>query len=460
MTYIQMINYNLPNGPSFFTTIFEGREKLEMSEKWFKKEFEKFGDTFSVPLNLTEKAIITQDKGFIRYLLEENSQNYAKSNHTVKHFGKYIGKNLLTSNGHFWLQQRRLLQPAFHLNNLKGIYTNLQQSIDNYLDDFPTGRSIDIYPFMHHMTFHLLTKILFNSPVTEKTLKEMDSNFDKVLKFMVKDIRQPYTVWWRKLRGQSGACQLRVKKIRAVLQEIINQRRSEKTSYNDLLDIMIEAPFDEKKQPMNDEQIIDELMIFFFAGHTTTANALSWTIYLLAKHPKFLFHLKSLTENINLEECIHHPYLLAVLKESLRLYPPIRGVDRAALEDDSYQEFSYPKGTMIIIFLYGLHRNPKFWKQPNTFNPNRFLKENNKQFPLKAFFPFGGGPRSCIGYNFAMAEMTIFLKTFIHRFGINTTAQIPKMVPQVTIRPDKIVLDINIRQTFDFYNKTTIPHVA
>jgi cytochrome P450 len=134
--------------------------------------------------------------------------------------------------------------------------------------------------------------------------------------------------------------------------------------------------------------------------------------------------------------------LTAVIKESMRLFPPAWISDRVALDDDTYAGFSFPRGTIIVLFYYGLHRDAKYWKDPAAFSPSRFYKNNVTKEQQKAYFPFGSGPRLCIGNNFAMAEMVIFLQSFINRFNFLPTGQVPQLNPLVTLRPDSVLLEI------------------
>lgn len=185
--------------------------------------------------------------------------------------------------------------------------------------------------------------------------------------------------------------------------------------------------------------------ILLIAGHETTANALSWTLYLLANHRDELLHLRSATRNMNVEECVRHDHLNAVINESMRLYPPAWISDRVALQDDAYRQYSFPRDTIIILFYYGSHRDKRYWENPNAFRPERFVKHGGLKDKPKAYYPFGSGPRLCIGNNFAMAEMTLFLQAIAQHFDILPTPFEPRMKPLVTLRPDRVILGIKER---------------
>jgi cytochrome P450 len=187
--------------------------------------------------------------------------------------------------------------------------------------------------------------------------------------------------------------------------------------------------------------------VLIIACHETTGNALSWTLYLLANHPEELRKLKGETKDLALDQCVRHDRLNAVINEGMRLYPPAWISDRISLQSDTYKNYSYPGGTIILLFYYGLHRDKKYWVNPNSFVPDRFLKQNIDKEKQKAFYPFGAGPRLCIGNSFALAEMAIFLQAIIHRFDIAPTSITPFVKPLVTLRPDQVRLKIRESET-------------
>ncbi|HOX82889.1 MAG TPA: cytochrome P450, partial [Chryseolinea sp.] len=272
--------------------------------------------------------------------------------------------------------------------------------------------------------------------------KELNGFINETQAFVVKDIRQPYLSWWFKLSGEVQKNLDNAQRARSIISAIIKERKLSSTKFNDLLDMLLDARYEDTGEAMDEERIIDEILVMIIAGHETTGNALSWMLYLLANHPKELNRLRGETQNLSLEQCVRHDRLNAVISEGMRLYPPAWIVDRIALNDDTYQHYTYPKGTIVLMFFYGLHRDKKHWDNPESFIPDRFLKQNIDKEKQKAFYPFGAGPRLCIGNNFAMAEMAIFLQTIIHHFDIEPTDVKPVIKPLVTLRPDQVVLKI------------------
>ncbi|HMV07795.1 MAG TPA: cytochrome P450 [Cyclobacteriaceae bacterium] len=435
-----MKNYALPAGYNFLQSLVRTYKQVKNPIGTMEESMEKFDGTYTVDLG-TRRLIATQDPGFIDYVLRTNHKNYHKSPIQTEELGRFLGKGLLTVNGDYWLKQRRLIQPGFHLDKIHALYAIIKKTVDDFLASLPTGR-IDVYPYMHKLAFEIVINSLFNIKVPQETRDQLSDFINEVQAFVIKDLRQPYKSWWFKLSGEVEKNLQRSGNARVIIRDIINTRKQSGQKFNDLLDMLLDARYEDTGEPMHEDQVIDEILIVLIAGHETTANALSWTLYLLANHKTEMTKLKAATQGLTVNEATTNDALAAVIKESMRLYPPAWISDRMALTDDAYNGFTYPKGIVIILFYYGLHRDARYWPEPDSFIPERFAKENDDKRKPKAFYPFGGGPRLCIGNNFAMAEMAIFLQTMIHSFEIDPTEIHPKPNPLVTLRPDRVMLEI------------------
>ncbi len=406
---------------------------------------ERFGDSYSVYSGLASRMILTQDPEFIDYILRKNQKNYYKSKMVTEKLGRFIGNGLLTSNGAYWLRQRRLIQPGFHIQKVQGLYSIMKQTIDDFLRDFPTGDHVDVYPLMNRLAFNVVVNTLFDIDLPSESIRVLSRFISEVQEFVINDIRQPHKSWWFQLSGEVGKNKKKAEQTREMLRSIIRQRQSSGTKFNDLLDMLLDARYEDTGEAMTEEQILDEILILFIAGHETTGNALTWTLYLLASHKEELNKLLEATRNNSIQETVANGRLVAVINESMRLYPPAWVSDRVALEDDSFNGYSFPKGTIIALYYYGLHRSNRYWKQPESFDPSRFLIQEVDKERNKIFFPFGSGPRLCIGNNFAMAEMAIFVHAFIHKFDLQATSAVPIAVPLITLRPKGVVLKVEWR---------------
>jgi cytochrome P450 len=434
--------YNLPAGYSFLKSIVRTYKQVKDPIGTMQESMARFNGTYSVNLG-SRRMIATQDPGFIDHVLRSNHRNYHKSKILTEQLGRFLGNGLLTSNGDYWLKQRRLIQPGFHLDKINALYGIIKTTIDKFLDQFPSGDKVDVYPQMHKLAFEIVIDTLFNVKVPIEDRNELNRFINEVQEFVIKDIRQPYKSWWFKLSGEVKENMQKAEGAKNIIRGIIKQRKESEKKFNDLLDMLLDARYEDTGEPMEEYQVVDEILVLLIAGHETTANALSWTLYLLANHPHELEKLRGLTRNLTLKECVENDYLTAVIKESMRLYPPAWISDRVSLNDDSYNGFSFPKDTIIVIFYYGLHREPTFWENATAFIPERFLKKTPDKEKQKAYYPFGSGPRLCIGNNFAMAEMVIFLQTFIHRFDFLPGNEVPAVNPLVTLRPNRIDLHVH-----------------
>lgn len=443
----------MPPGYTFLQSIVRTYKQVKDPIGAMEESMARFDGTYSVNLGL-KRMIVTQDPGFIDHVLRTNHKNYHKSPIQTDQLGKFLGKGLLTSNGEYWLKQRRLIQPGFHLDKIHKLYDIIKRTTDRFLDTFPTGKHIDIYPLMYKLAFEIVINSLFNIKVPVDDQRKLSEFIKKAQEFVIKEVRQPHKNWWFHLSGEVRQNLDRAKIARQIIYDIIQKRKNSNERFDDLLDMLLDARYEDNGMPMHVDQVIDEILILLIAGHETTANALAWSLYLLATHRDELQKARNISDTLSVVECVACDELNAVIKESMRLYPPAWISDRVSLAADTFRNFSFPKGSIVIVFYYGLHRDRKYWKNPDSFQPSRFYKSTVEKEKVKAYYPFGAGPRLCIGNNFAMAEMAIFLQSAIQQFDFRPTGISPKMNPLVTLRPDQIILDMEKRSE---YSQTGTP---
>ncbi|HET9486704.1 MAG TPA: cytochrome P450 [Chryseosolibacter sp.] len=436
-----MKQYNLPEGYSLLQSFIRTYKQVKDPIGSMEESMERFNGTYSVNLG-SRRLIATQDPGFIDYVLKTNHKNYNKSAILTEQLGRFLGKGLLTSNGEYWLKQRRLIQPGFHPEKIHSLYAIIKSTIDKFIAGFPAADNVDVYPLMNTLAFEIVINTLFNVKVPPDTRMELSRFITDTQDFVIRDIRQPHKSWWFKISGEVKKNLEKSKGARQIIRSIIRTRKNSGRKFNDLLDMLLDARYEDTGLPMEENQVIDEILILLIAGHETTANALSWTLYLLANHPEELQKLRSSARNLTVEESVSHPELNAVIYESMRLYPPAWISDRVTLHDDAYRQFTFPGETIVILFYYGLHRDKRYWENPTAFLPERFVNVRGSKDKPKAYYPFGAGPRLCIGNNFAMAEMTIFLQAMVQQFDLVPTSFIPRLKPLVTLRPDQVILGI------------------
>ena len=433
--------YNIPVGYSFLQTAFKSNKFIENPVAFITKSIERFGPIYSASLGVNRKIIITKNAGFINYVLKDNQKNYKKSEFLTERAVELFGNGLLFSNGDYWRAQRRFIQPAFHKEKIHGLYENVIKSIREFLIDFPTGENIDVYPLVQQLSFNALLKSLFDINLSDAIIKELNNIFSDLQEFLIKDINQPIGKIFYPITGLKKKYLNKAKRLREIFIDIIKERKKSKEHFSDLLDMLLNSKYEDTGEAMTEEQITDELIILIFAGHETTGNTLSWLLYLIGSNEIVLKKLNDSFINTNIQDCINNEYLKATINEGMRLYPAAWMTDRVAIEDDEFEGISYPKNTIIISFFFGVHRDNNLWDDAAAFKPDRFIIDD-KVIKAKNYFPFGAGPRMCIGNNFAMAEMCFFLFEFLNNFNIKYNGIEPEMKPLITLRPQKVLLSV------------------
>lgn len=263
---------------------------------------------------------------------------------------------------------------------------------------------------------------------------------------LIREMRQPYLKWWYNFNGKIDRHLKMAAEGKQLLLEIIEERRKSGFEIDDLLDMLLKAQY-EDGSPMSDGQLLDEVLILFTAGHETTANALSFTLFLLAKHPEIQEQVYDEVSKVNLGDanvdlmqevmqlhCVNH-----CVEEALRLYPPAYVIDRIATEDESFEGIVLPKDSMVLMSIYELHRYNDFWEKPSEFIPSRFRGMDKKDYG-DYYYPFGAGPRMCVGNNFAMAEMIIAIAEIVKKFQISSSLASVEINPLISLKPKCVPL--------------------
>jgi len=424
---------------SFFKILKNAKRVLENPLPFHKSNFKKLGDTFGAKLGFGNSIIFTRNADFVNHILKNNHRNYHKSPIQSKELAKYIGNGLLTSNGEYWLRQRRLIQPAFYKKKLEGVSDIINQVIDTEISQLPTQTKVDIRPFMSNLAFKIVGKSLFNYTGNEKVIQRLQNITENVQVAIIKEIRQPYKKWWFHINGHIAKTQKLASEARSILQTLIKKRQQSKEAHDDLLDLLLNSTY-EDGSTMTINQLIDEILILFVAGHETTANALSFGMMLLSKHPEIQEKIYNEVSFISFEELSIMEsfktckYTKQCIDEIMRLYPPAYFSDRVAIADDNFNGKKLIKGSTILISFYEIHRNQAIWKNPESFIPERFNSPVNKIL-LPHYFPFGAGPRMCVGSNFALYEMILAIGKLIQKYKVIPEFDDIEVKPLITLQP-------------------------
>ncbi|MDW0170231.1 MAG: cytochrome P450 [Nitrososphaeraceae archaeon] len=432
--------YNYPHRISLGRFLLDAEGVRQNPIPYHTKYFEKLGDSFSIRIGLSKHIILSRDNEVAQEILIRNQKRYHKSKFQSSYLSKYLGKGLLTVDGDFWLKQRRLIQPAFHKQKMNQLVENMNQTIISELSGVIDEKQTDLFPVMSQLAFNVVAKSLFQVSISEEKRDRMKFIIEEVQNFLVKEIRLPHKSWWFSLSGQVKKHELLALENNNIIREIIDIRNSSEEKYNDLLDMLLETRYEDTGEPMSTTQLIDEIKILFIAGHETTANALTFVLYLLGRHPEVqqkvfeeILEIESNTIDI-VEKLQKMTYINAVLNEAMRLYPPAWITDRQNIEDDFLTGYHIKKETLIGISFYALHRNPKYWVNPDRFDPERFLGDQ-KKISMRYFYPFGAGPRMCIGNGFAIYEMCLTLNYIVKRFKITSIGEDISVNPLITLKP-------------------------
>lgn len=392
------------------------------------------------------KIYLTDRPELIKYVLQQNHRNYTKTAIVRTILREQIGNGLLTSEGDYWLKQRRAIQPGFHRNKLAAIAEVMVEEINKYMDEVlddlaKTGEEFDLMKEMTHLAFRIVSKCLFGEIVDDAKLKRIDKIVSELQQFVIDQVRKPFARPWFYISGVYERKKALKEEGDQLILEIIKARQQSGKKQDDLLDMLLETKYEDGSK-MTNQQLLDEAIVLYVAGHETSAIALSWAWYLLATHPEIEEHFlikiqKEIgSQVLSFEQLNKLSYSLQIIEETMRLYPPAWIIDREPLSDDEFNGIQIEKSHDVVCLVYGVHRNPKYWKDPEKFDPERFSLENKKKHVPYSYIPFGGGPRLCIGNNFALMEMQ-FVLTMLHRryqFELLPGHKI-EINPLITLRP-------------------------
>ena len=413
-------------------------EILKNPLPFHNKNFKEKGDLFKLNVGFNTKIYFCRDASFAQYVLQKNQMNYVKSKIQTEDLVKYVGEGLLTSEGEKWKKQRKMMQPAFHKKQLQNLLSGMQETIVSEFKKIETNKTIDLFPILNDLAFQTVVKSLFTKAARVDDMQRLQYITEANQRMLVRELRQPYLLWWFKISGILEKHLNLSQEARIILKRIVDERKSSQKRYGDLLDMLLETKYDDGNG-MSEEQLIDEILIIFTAGHETTSNALTFTAQLLAKHPEWQdkIHEEWLTLGSDdtdlMTRVTTSKVCQQVLEESMRLYPPAYFIDRVNIETDNFNDFQFEPGSNLLFSIYEIHRHPDLWEQPNNFLPERFA-EGGRQFSAQ-YFPFGAGPRKCIGNNFAMFEMIIAVTELLKEYKIYPKFEDIDITPLITLKP-------------------------
>jgi cytochrome P450 len=376
----------------------------------------------------------------IEAVLVRNYQNFLKD-HVVRKSRWFFGDGLLTNEGESWLRQRRLSQPAFHRERIASYAKIMTDYAEQMLASWESkdGETCDIHQEMMQLTLRIVVRALFN--VESDEIGEISAAMNVLMRNSVglrlllppiaRYLPTPAMIEFRRS----------VRQLDKTVYGIITHRREAESDSGDLLSMLMQAR-DEDGSRMTDKQLRDEVLTFLLAGHETTALALSWTWYLLGQNPETEKNLHQELDRVldgrepTFADLPALSYAERVIKESLRLYPPAWGLARTVIKEFQLAGYHIPAGANVVMSTWVMHHDPRYFPEPEKFDPDRWVPEKAQKLPKFAYFPFGGGPRQCIGASFAMMEATLLLATIAQRFQFRAEpGHVVTPTPSFTLRP-------------------------
>jgi cytochrome P450 len=379
---------------------------------------------------LTEPALIEQ-------VLIKDWRNYRKDAYT-RMLALILGEGLLTAEHEVWKHHRRVVQPGFHVARIRGYADRMVSLTNEALPRF--SGEIDVHAELMRLTLHIVTETLFGADLTEdaealgRALGDLMDDYAGMSELMM---RLPAWVPLPGVRRRAAALHL----INTLVHRLLDQRRQAGGDQGDLLSMLLHATQDGER-PLSQEELRDEVVTLLLAGHETTAIGLAVTLHQLATHPEVQERLTREVREVlgsrpaTFEDLTRLTYTSAVIDEAMRIYPPAWAIGREALQDVTLGDHTLPAGSQIVIAQWVTHRDPRWFDDPETFRPERWLDGLRERLPPGVYYPFGGGPRVCIGQRFASMEAVLALATLVQarRFSVTERTRL-ELVPSITLRP-------------------------
>lgn len=388
----------------------------------------------------------------IREILKDPAGIFPKSDLMVNALEPLIGQSIFVTDGERWRRQRSKIDPAFSLMRIGHAFAAMRAAVDDYethLDGIVArGEPLSLDLAMSHLTADIICRTVFSTSLDSRVAHEVFEDFTVFERSVAQvDIRRLITepAWSNPPQPPEvlAAC----RRIRGHLGMLVDTHLEPDAGYNDIASAVIAAVDEDSGEAFTREELIDQLGVFFLAGHETTASVLTWVFYILAMQPAVLERLRGEVDtvvgegDVTFEHMRQLPYVRAVFRETLRLYPPITFLPRVALDAATVGPRRLRRGALVMISPWTLHRHARYWDEPHAFRPERFLPENEHRIQPGTYIPFGNGPHTCVGAGFALAESLLIIARLARRF--NFTVQDPQRVrpaARLTTRPSRQIL--------------------
>ena len=425
-------------GPGYYAQ----REPLHWIPKWI----EQYGEIFRIKSPFGQATIVASPE-LVRQVLVDRYSHYQQKSQSYIVLRILMGNGLVTSEGEFWRGQRKLVQPAFHRRRLDALFTMMVERTNDFVARFraaaESGQAVDLTTPFSELTLDIISRAMFSSDV-QGAAADVSRHIAILNDYALHMLRHPWLFLLPK-RIPTPFTYRPVHSLNSmhrIVNGIIQSRRRGADTHDDLLSMLLSACEEGTGRGMTDEQLRDEVMTIFVAGHETTANAMAWLLYLVSQHPeveaKLLEEIDAHwpAEGLNNQNIFAFTYVRQVIEESLRVFPTIWSVGRRCTEADKLGGYEIPVGMNMVVPIFHFHWSERYWREPQKFDPSRFTAENRPLADSMTYFPFGAGPRSCVGNHFALQELTIMTVLFYRCFRFRLTAGFKiEPDPLITLRP-------------------------
>ena len=410
---------------------------------------EEYGEIF-VTRALVRDLMFVSDPAVVNAINVTHWADFYKPDHIKNMWKPFLGNGLVPNDGESWKRQHKLILPGFHKKRVDAYAPTMVDFTNRMLDRWEEGKVRDMRLELNALALEVVASTLFDIDIGEHDSATIRDALADISEILVTDADKliPRPDWWP--TAENRRKQRAIKKIESIIHRVHEERLQTEKDRGDLFSHMVFV--EDEQGRMSDTQLRDEAMTLIFAGHETTAHALTWTWYLLAKHPDKVAKMREELASAlggrrpDIEDLPNLPYLEMVVKESLRLYPSVWAYAREAQRDLSIEGYEIKKGQTITISHIAMGRNPKYYDSPMEFRPERWTREFERSLPRGAYVPFAGGPRVCLGKQFAMMEMRMILATLLQRIEPNLTDGFePDFVTELSMHPGERGMQADVR---------------
>lgn len=429
------INPTGPKGYPFLGNILDLASPKRLD--WMQSLTDEYGAVSKFKL-MNKEVYLVNHPDLVKEILTKKSHIYTKKTIGFKMIKYVLGDSTFTSMGETWKRKRRLVQPSFHKERISALATTITDTIAEMMTDWETAcdeqQTLNLSHEMMQLTLRVVVKSMFSTALSQAEVQTVANVFTPLLAATNKRVVFPFEWFYRLPIARNATYQKYIDELDTIIFRIIKDRRKMNEPPMDLLQMLMDATDEETGEPLSDQELRDEVMTVFIAGHETTANAMAWLWAILSQKPEIRTKVEEEVAEVLgnrtpvPSDFSQLSYSLKVFKETMRLYPPVPALPRRLEQDDVLGGYNMKGGNDIFFSPYLLHRHPDFWDNPETFDPHRFDKETQRQQHTFAYLPFGGGPRICLGNNFAMMEAVFIMAMVTQRFKLH-------LVPNTKIEP-------------------------